>query len=370
MRQDLRYPALRRGAEWRQPVRQGHLWKAARTASRPESPSGKKGWSMTEPLMCRKKDRLPAGAAGKGRNMEYEKFKEEIRERMQESLGPGTEVSFHGLERNNGVETEGLEVREQGTAAAPVLYLDELYGNCCKSDSMESAVSRALKLLEEKPPADIGAVPKTWEAAKGRIRAELVHYDWNRKILKSIPHRKFLNLAVTYRVELPESEGSYAGIRVNSSLMELWGATEDELYQTAMENLENERYHIQTIVELLGGMAGVPTGEIPELPEEMTKQYVLANESCRYGAAGMLRKDLMEGFAGQAGGSFYILPSSIHELILLPDAADICAEELKKMVKEVNESAVAREEWLSEDVYYYNCEEKKVTISIVGKRSN
>lgn len=84
--------------------------------------------------------------------MEYEEFKEEIRERVQEKLEPGTEVSFHGLERNNGVETEGLEVWEKGSAAAPVLHLDELYEICCKSGSMESAVSRALKLLDEKPP--------------------------------------------------------------------------------------------------------------------------------------------------------------------------------------------------------------------------
>lgn len=295
--------------------------------------------------------------------MEYEKFKEEIRERVQEKLEPGTEVSFHGLERNNGVETEGMEVREKGAAAAPVLHLDELYENYCKSGSMENAVSRALKLLEEKSPVDIEAVPKTWEAARGGIRAELVHYDWNRKILKSIPHRKFLNLAVTYRVELPASGDFRAGIRVNSRLMELWGATEEELYRTAMENLENERYHIQTIAELLGGMAGIPTGEMPKLSEEMPKQYVLANESCRYGAAGMLRKDLMEGFAEQAGGGFYILPSSIHDLILLPDDDSASAECLKEMVKEVNESAVAREEWLSEDVYYYDCEKKKILIT-------
>lgn len=291
--------------------------------------------------------------------MEYEKFKKEIRERVQEKLEPGTEVSFHGLERNNGVETEGMEVREKGTVAAPVLHLDELYESYCKSGSMENAVSRALKLLEEKPQADIGAVPKTWEAAKVRIRMGLVHYGWNREALKGIPHRKFLNLAVTYRVELPEMGGFHAGIRVKNSLRGLWGATEDELYQTAMENLENERYHIQSMTELLSGMIGTAL----ELPEDAPKQYVLTNESCRYGAAGMMRQDLMERFVEQAGGSFYILPSSIHDLILLPDDDSVSAEYLREMVKEVNKSVVAREEWLSEDVYYYDCKEKKVRVA-------
>ncbi len=300
---------------------------------------------------------------GKEEDMEYEKFKEEIRERMQERLGAGTEVSFHDLQRNNGAETDGLEVREESAAAAPVFHLDELYGNYCKSGSMEETVGRALKTLEEKPPVDIGAVPKTWEAAKGRIRAGLVHYGWNREALKGIPHRKFLNLAVTYRVELPESEGFQAGIRINRSLMELWGAMEEQLYMEAMENLEKEPYNIQPIAKLLGGMAGIPAEAMRELPEEVTKQHVLSNESCRYGAAGMLRQDLMERFAEQAGGNFYILPSSIHDLILLPDDGSVSAEYLKEMVQEVNKSVVAREEWLSEDVYYYKCGEKKVRIA-------
>lgn len=295
--------------------------------------------------------------------MEYEEFKEEIRERMQERLGAGTEVSFHSLGRNNGAKTEGLEVREESAEVAPLFHLDALYGNYCKNGSMEETVSSALKTLEEKPPADIGAVPKTWEAAKGRIRMGLVHYGWNREALKGIPHRKFLNLAVAYRVELPESGGFQAEIRINRSLMEMWGATEEELYTEAMENLEKEPYNIQPIATLLGGMAGVPSEEMRELPEEMTKQHVLSNESCRYGAAGMMRQDLMERFAEQAGGSFYILPSSVHDLILLPDDGSVNAECLKEMVQEVNKSAVAWEEWLSEDVYYYDCEERKVKMA-------
>lgn len=189
-----------------------------------------------------------------------------------------------------------------------------------------------------------------------------MHYGWNRENLKGIPYRKFLNLAVTYRVELPESEGFQAGIRINNSLMELWGATEEQLYMEAMENLEKEPYNIQPIAKLLGGMAGIPDGAMRELPEEMTKQHVLSNESCRYGAAGMLRQDLMERFAEQAGGNFYILPSSIHDLILLPDDGSVNAECLKEMVQEVNKSVVVREEWLSENVYYYDCETREVKI--------
>lgn len=77
----------------------------------------------------------------------------------------------------------------------------------------------------------------------------------------------------------------------------------------------------------------------------------------------MLWGELMEGFAEQAGGNFYILPSSVHDLILLPDSFAICTDSLREMVKEVNESTVAREESLSQDVYYYDSGEKRVRIA-------
>lgn len=136
------------------------------------------------------------------------------------------------------------------------------------------------------------------------------------------------------------------------------GATEDELYRAAMENLKNECYHIQSMTDLLSGMIGTAL----ELPEDVPKQYVLTNESCRYGAAGMLREDILESFAEQAGGNFYILPSSVHELILVPEIPTISAKGLKEMVKEVNEGTVVREEWLSENVYYYDCVTREVKI--------
>mgnify|MGYP001024590162 FL=1 len=295
--------------------------------------------------------------------MEYEKFKEEIRKELQGRLGAGTEIIFHNLERNNGIKEEGLEVREKGRAAAPVLHLDELYKAYCGSGSMEEAANCGLRMLERKPTVDAGAVPKTWAAARGRVRAELVHYGWNREGLEGIPHRKFLNLAVIYRMQLALSGSLRAGIRINNGLIQAWGATEEDLYRAAMGNMEKEGYRIQPLAELLGRMAGIQPGEMPELPEEMRQQYVLTNGACHYGAAGMLWGELMEGFAEQAGGNFYILPSSVHDLILLPDSFAICTDSLREMVKEVNESTVAREEWLSQDVYYYDSGEKRVRIA-------
>lgn len=296
--------------------------------------------------------------AGKGKHMEYKTFKEEFKQRIEKELGEGITACFRDMEKNNREIYEGLEIRDENNPVSVVLRLEELYGEYKGSGSMEQTVRGALRKLGGHPEVSADMVPKTWEEARRRLRTELVHYGWNRESLKNIPHRRFLDFAVAYRVELPVQGEFMGGIRVNSLLMELWGITERELHETAMENLKNENYRIQPMFELLGSIFGITPG----LEEDMPKQYVLTNEDSRYGAAGLLRKDILESFAEQSGASFYILPSSIHELILLPEDSSINPECLKEMVKEVNREVVVREEWLSESVYYYDSEKRAVRI--------
>lgn len=310
--------------------------------------------------MCRKKDRLPAGAAGKGRHMEYKTFKEEFKQRIEKELGGGITASFLDVEKNNQERYEGLEIKDENNPVLPILRLEELYEGYKGSGSMEQTVSVALRELGRCQEVSADMVPMIWEEARGRLRAELVHYGWNRESLKSIPHRRFLDFAVAYRVELPVQGELMGGIRVNNLLMGLWGITERELHETVMENLGNEGYRIQPLAELLGSILGITLGQMEDMPE----QYVLTNEGSRYGAAGLLRKDILESFAEQSGGSFYIIPSSIHELILVPEESTINPECLKEMVKEVNRTAVVREEWLSESVYYYDCEKNGVRVAV------
>lgn len=290
--------------------------------------------------------------------MEYKQFKEQFRREVQREVGAGAEVFFQKIKRNNQVRQEGMVVREKGDGISSILPVFELYGKYQESKSMRQAVTAALKMLEEKPKILEKSLPKTWAEARGKIHAELVYYEWNKDALENVPYQRFLNFAVVYRMEVPMLEECEAGMRVNYHLMEMWGITKEQLHKTAMENLENETYQIRLISKVLGELMGT----VLEMPEDTTGEYVLSNARCRYGAVGMLRKDILQGFSERIGGNFYILPSSVHELILVPEIFPICTEYLKEMVGEVNESAVVREEWLSEDVYYYDCEKHEVKI--------
>ena len=88
--------------------------------------------------------------------------------------------------------------------------------------------------------------------------------------------------------------------------------------------------------------------------------YVLSNQRRVEGAACMLYPNLVRDFAEAVGSSFYIIPSSVHELLLLPTAHLEESSEIKNMIKEINDSQVSAEEILSYSLYLYDKEERKI----------
>lgn len=90
--------------------------------------------------------------------------------------------------------------------------------------------------------------------------------------------------------------------------------------------------------------------------------YVLTNAEKMNGAAAILDSKTMEGISEKLGGDFVIIPSSIHEVIILPlNTAD--TDTLNGMVNDVNASEVAPLDVLSNHVYKYDATAKKVVIA-------
>lgn len=156
-----------------------------------------------------------------------------------------------------------------------------------------------------------------------------------------------LDLAVVFVIR-GEMAGAGCGIvKVTTEMLEDYGISRQELYDAAMENLKDDGYRFQDMddaireVSLLGDMER-PIG---------TGMYILSNSPKLYGAAGILDRELVNGFA--RGRDMYILPSSIHETIFVP-ADKYCAGELDQMVAEINELQVAEEERLVDHCYFYD----------------
>ena len=192
----------------------------------------------------------------------------------------------------------------------------------------------------------------SWESAKGRIVVELVKEAWNRELLEKLPYRAFLDLAVIYRLKMWECKSGDAVQTVTNKMMEHWKITEEELYEAALANLQKEEF------EIIGGYQAVQDmiEELIDVKEESEFHewmYIFTNRSRIKGAAAMLRTDLLDRFAKAQESDLIILPSSVHEVILLPTMDDEDAAELRRIVQDINEKEVQEEERLSDEVYYF-----------------
>ena len=285
--------------------------------------------------------------------MDYETFKTELLEVLQRAAGEKKEVSLHQIEKNNGVLLDGIIIRKEGKNIAPTLYLEELYEAWEENASMEELAKEILAFEElQKPETEISMENfEDYGQARTRIYYKLINYEMNRKRLDKMPHIKYLDLAVVfyYRVEGGNFHG--ATVLIHNCNLEAWGITRRCLLEDAVHNTSRKLpYTLQGMEALIAEL----TGESPEFSREEELMYVLTNTEKCFGAAVILYPHVLSHIAGLLRGNFYILPSSVHECILVPDRGQYSRLELKKMVREVNEKQVEEEEILSNEVYYYD----------------
>lgn len=265
------------------------------------------------------------------------------------------EVEIHEVVKNNGVVLTGITIKEAGCNIAPTIYVNDGFKKYQNGLEMEELISGYLGTYKESKPNGSFSVEffTDFEQAKERLSMKLISIERNRELLDDVPHFEIADLAIIFQVQVDAQEYGTATITVRKEHMQMWKVNSSALFEYAKANMEeNQPVRIQSMIEVLKGMMG----DMPEeLLEEATPQmYVLSNESKVNAASGMIFTDKLQEFADSHNSNIFILPSSIHELLLIPDTGDMEVESLEAMVREVNSTQVAADEVLSDNVYYYN----------------
>jgi len=294
-------------------------------------------------------------------NMNYQEFVGSVTGFLREALPCGTELNLIPLEKNNGVILEGLTVRREGERAAPAIYLDSYYQEYLSGRSMRQIQEAILECCEdncfsvhfdENFFSDYRKVSPT-------VVYKLINYEKNQEMLKRIPHIPFLNLAVVFYCYLPDTPVGSATVLIHNSHMEYWKITCSELYRDAKCNtprlLPAELKSMsQVLSELSDGSGALQEEEIP--------MYVLTNSGKSLGAACILYEGILKYCAGRIHSSYYLLPSSIHEMILIPKGAVPDKRELAEMVRDINRTQVLNTEVLSDQIYFYSSESGQLSV--------
>lgn len=242
----------------------------------------------------------------------------------------------------------------------PLVYVENLYDQYCIGAALSTCAGFVMGLYKAIPEFHAEQYFETWEEVKPKITIRLVNWEWNRDELTEIPYRKYLDLAVYCRIVLGKNEDGIISNVVRKSMLRYWKISESELWETAKSNFQREEFLIRHIDDEIGYPKRY-LDKFANLHGKKDEAYVLTNEYRNHGASAMLRLDILREFAERMDGDLFILPSSLNEVILLPDRKDRNPDSLRSLVQKNNRDYAVDEE-LSENLYYYRLEKNRIEV--------
>lgn len=298
--------------------------------------------------------------------MEYKEFVEYIKMNAGYIAGEGGNITINHVIKNNGCEMDGLVIMEKGKDIAPTIYLDSFYELYTNGENIKNII-RQIEVIYEQNKNNVTFdvnILKHFDTIKDKIVYKVVNYRSNEKLLEQVPHKRILDLAVVFYCLLDNEYGRSATALIYNNNLKNWNVTMDDVYKAALKNTPDLLHSKISSMAALFEKCGVNVdGEEVDLKDYVpSDMYVLTNESKLNGAACILYENVLYDFAQKLGADLYILPSSVHEVILLPKLSMFEKDELVNMVKEVNTEGVAADEVLSDHVYEYNRTERLITM--------
>lgn len=306
--------------------------------------------------------------------MTYDLFKQQLVDSLREFFPVDTQIVIRPFIHNNQLILDGLTILEPGSNISPTIYLNYYFKKHQNGTDFSSIQQQILQYYHRHCPITHidTSFFTNFDHVYSRIAYRLVHYEKNRELLKEIPHFPYLDLAIIFYCLVPEGPYENASILIYNHHLTYWEVQPETILNLARKNTPLLLpWRCDSLAELiLPALDILPFKEQPcaeeLLNDEVIPMYVLSNQQRYFGASCMLYPNALKEISQQFNDNLYILPSSIHEVILIPASFADDADDLSKIVQDVNVSEVTQDEILSDSVYYYNQSNEQVSV-ISGK---
>ncbi len=285
-----------------------------------------------------------------------------MKKAVEVRLGKGYDVREMVVEKNNGVKLEALVVRRDGRKLSPTIYLQSFYDRYSDGESIKDCSKSFVEsYYDALPPADPDVYfYNDFETVRERICYKLISAKRNAALLEKVPHVPFLDLAIVFYYPLEADMFSNASILIRDSHAENWGTCTEELMREACRNTP------KVMPVRFSKMCDVLSEMNPEMkdypyPDEISQMYVLSNEYMHFGAAAIMYPEMLDEISDKLDSDLFIIPSSVHEVIVIPEGLIKDREYLMDMIFEINRTQVDPQDVLSDWLYRYDRSERKVT---------
>lgn len=281
--------------------------------------------------------------------MNYEQFVQEMQNCIKKMLPEYECIERQEIFKNNGKKLVGFAMRKSGEDIAPIIYLEQFYERYLNGESIEELCSNMIALRNTSivPSPDEYQCFLNFKEVEEKIVYRLINFEKNKELLKAVPHLPMMDFAIVFCVVVSVSDADYYSLMIRNEHMDLWKVSISQLYEKAREITPKmfpkvfRRLTDYINLSEYGDEFGCPF-------------WVLTNSGGCYGATTLLYPDVFREIYEKLNSRYYMLPSSIHEFLILPE--DFCdsAAYLKDMVANANDTVVDSRDYLSDSVYYFN----------------
>ena len=295
--------------------------------------------------------------------MEISTFTVKVQKAVKEALGQEYIVELRKVCKNNGVVLQGLMIRKEEDRIMPTIYLNSFWEAYEGGVTFTEIIKKIVSIYREDGVGrklDVTFFTE-FDKVKERVCYRLVNREKNKEFLEQVPYIPMLDLAICFYYAFDSVGVENGMIPIYRSHLENWGVSERDLLAYAMKNTPRLfPREVITMENVLGDL-------LQELPEDMKQDImekmsmkILTNSSKTYGACSILYPGVLEQMAEQMKGDLYLIPSSVHEFLVVPREQERSREELKEMIAEVNKTEISPEEVLSDHLYIFYRKEKKI----------
>ena len=259
--------------------------------------------------------------------------------------------------------TEGLMVSVGESKMSMAFRLKEIYRDVENGEDIDHAVFKIVNTIEDNisvvktKEADVKSFVTDYDKVKDHTYLRMIPGD--SPVLKDTPHKMIEDMALVVNIHLEtfSDDNGKSVVVVSKPLMEMYGIDEAQLFADAEKNsLANEPLVLTPLGDMIKHL--IEAEELPSPEDVGIVTYIATNKSGFQGAAVAAYPDFCEKAAETLGGSFYMLPSSVHEFILIKDDGTPKAKDLNKMVKNVNETVLEARDFLPDQCYHYDAKTK------------
>ncbi len=302
-----------------------------------------------------------------------EMFTKELKKEVENKLDSNYLVQINKVNKNNNIVLDAISIRENGNTTSPNIYLSQFYEAYKNNVSLDSIAEKIIEVYEEHKNTQLEANwVMDWEKVKDKIFYVLVNKETNSMLKETCITSDYLDMMLVYKIAFQQNDSDIMTITIKKDMLNTWHVSKKDIISAAAKNTAKILpMKIESLTQITKN--SILNSSIPENEKEFMLAaiemqetpmlYVLSNYHYINGASVILYKDELKNIAKKLNTNIlYIIPSSIHEVIVYDAKMETDLEDTKEMINFINGNKIEPEEYLSGNLYKYSIETDSIEI--------